>query len=305
MFLRFRNTYKTKKIMLLYCFVCIISITLFALGILLLFMFNKWWMYLLLMFIFAVFVSSFFLLVLENNGYNVKYYFNKKKYKELYTSMILKYEIKNIKEIKRETKDYFYQYGNLDEKNMEIRTLIITDWVDKQKNKQDKEDINVFLCDLLQVVCSYEEYRYYLNYFIKKYSENQIINFMNDCKVIKKEFKEKCVFIYNNPMLVTFNFLDNIFIELMSIIEYKIGIIAEEGFNYKMYNDKYYYSKDKRIAYYIEKKEDLFVIFEKNFDVGYTQELLLSANDYESAEGIIKELIQKYNNEKEQKIWSI
>lgn len=306
MLLHYRNTYKTKKIMLLYGFLSIISLMIVTAGIMLITIFNYWWLYVLTVVFLFGFFFNFLLLMLENNDYKLKYYYSKKKYKELYEELINKYNIetKEIKKIiKRETKDCFYQYGKLYEDYKMIKHFVMSDWLEKclkEKRTTQKKDFNLFIYDLLIVSGLYGDYKININTLINIYNKEEVSKELEKCPFIKKEFEEKILFIFDSPFLISEEYLKNMYFEIIYVAQGIIGLISEEEFNFAMYNNKYNYTNDKMIAYYIKEKDNKFVIIKKDFDCDYEEELNVVCVSEKDALSVIKDCI-KINNEESNK----
>lgn len=304
MFLTGRNTYKTKKVMLLYCVLCISCLLLFVIGIGASFIHNFWWVYALNVLFILGFFFTFFLLALENNNYNIKHYYSKKKFKTLYNDLIAKYKVENKKSkrrIKRVAKDYFYQFGKLDVMNSEVGTEIFSDWLNKHTYNhylQNKEELfDYFLYELLRICHLGNNYRESINNTVKVYTKEDIIEMLDKLNYINISFKEKIVFIYDYTSFVREKFLKDMYMELLVIVECYIGLISEEEFDSLMYNSSYYYSDDKRIAYVVIEDENGFNVLLKNFLYEYEESVFVGCKSEEEALEIIKENLEIYNNE--------
>lgn len=290
--------------MLLYC---VISITCFMLGffgLMALDLFKFGWLYVVTVLCFIVFFFTFFLLALENNNYNIKFYYSKKKFKILFNELISQYKIeskKSKRRIKRLVKDYFYQFGKIDVKNSGIETLIFDDWLGRHSmdvylNGGAENKLDYFLYGLLAVTGLYGNYRINLNNLINIYNKDDIKELFDKCEYIKKPFKEKCMFMYDNPSFVSEEFLSNMYLELICIVEVFIGLISEDEFNSLMYNTAYYYSEDKTIAYTIEKDDDLYNVLVKDIQYGYEENIAEGLESEEIAIKIIEDRLKEYSN---------
>lgn len=297
MLLHFRNTYKTKKIMLLYAFIAILSSLIATITLLFTFIFNYWWMYLIIGIFTISFFYSFFLLVLENNNYDIKNYYSKKKFNMLCDELIDKYNLedsKNIKIFRKVSKDYFYQYGDINIKTRDIRDLIFNDWMIKQAHiPSNVNPLNYFLSRLMVACSDYNEYKLFLVKLVNATNKDEIINELDKLGFIDKSFKDKCVFVLDHTSFVNEKFLNEVYLELRYIIEVLIGLLTKDEFNDLMYNKEYYYSKDKRSVYLVKKEEDKYIVYEKDIEWDY---LDLVKDDFESkkdAISFIKEELDK------------
>lgn len=309
MLLRFRNTYKTRKIMLIYSAISMITIVMASFAFMLSFIFNHWWLYLLLIICLSAFFFSFFLLVLENNNYKLKYYYNKKKFNTLYNEIIYKYNIesnKNKRKIKKEAKDQFYQYGEISVRYTEIETIVFADWLEKHSydlyiNGNVEDKLSYFLYGLLGVVGLYGNYRISVSNLINIYNKEEIKQLLDGCSFIKESFKDKCMFMYDHSSFVSEEFLKNMYLELIYIVEVIIGLINEEEFNSLMYNPSYYYSEDKCIVYQINKENNKFVVLEKDLQYHYIVKLEETYESEEEALSIVKQCLKNIDIEKRNK----
>lgn len=268
MFLSFRNTYKTRKIMLLYAFIAIISMTLGLIPLGLLFIYHFWWLYVITGLLYISFFFFFFLLVLENNNYNIKYYYSKKKFKKLYNDIISKYNIgikKYKNKIKRIAKDLFYQFGSIDEKNIEIRLAVFDYWLEKQsmvsiKDVDKENSLDFFLYILLAGATNSNAFKIYLKKLSDIYNKECFEQMLNRSPFIKDVFKEKCMFIYDNP--------------------------------------SFYYSEDKKIAYSIIEEDDIYNVYEKNIAMDYEIRLERQCENKEDALKAVEENLKIYEKTK-------
>ena len=115
--LYFRNNYKNCKLMILYAALSIVSIIFAAISFLVAFMTNlKVGIILCVIFCCLCIISSF-LLVMKNNDYKLKHFFKLGKFNKEFKKFekLSKGNKKIIKEIKRTQKDYFLQFGDLNE----------------------------------------------------------------------------------------------------------------------------------------------------------------------------------------------
>lgn len=305
MFITNRNTYHTRKIMVLYGVSSITCLILGYFGIILISVFKFWWLWVLTILFFLIHVFTFFLLLLENNDYKIKYYFDKKNFKPLYNELIVKYKVegkKNKKKIKKQARDYFNQYGKIDENANDIGSIIFSDWLerhtyDKYINCKEEEKLDFFIYGLLGVVYMHGDYRENLNNLIKIHDKNEISILLDNCAFIKKPFKEKCMFIYDYPSFVSEKFLKDIYMELLMVTQGIIGLLSEDDFNERMYNPNYYYSEDKKVAYRIEEKKDLYDVIERNFMYEFDDPIITCCKSKEEALSVLKDCLKKYNNE--------
>ena len=286
-----RNTYKTRRIMLLYCVLSIASFTLGFFGIMMLTIFRYAWIYVVTILCFLNFFFTFFLLALENNNYKIKYYYSKSRFKEEYEGVLSKYKIDDIrhkKNIKRYTKDYFYQYGLIEEKDNYFRSLIFDCWLEKQasvkyENCVGEEKLYHFLFGLFLISNKKGIYKKSFENLAKVYNREEFISLLDNCEYIKESFKDKCVSMYDCPSFISDEFLDNNYLELFYVIEGVIGLISTEEFGTLMYNEKYYYSDNKRIAYVIEEYDGLFDVIEKDIYMDTNVNLRMGISSKEEA----------------------
>lgn len=306
MLLHNRNTYKTRKTMILYG---IISIVCFTLGLFLIMaslIIEKWWMYLINILMFIIFFLSFFLLVLENNDYKLIHYFNKKKFNVLYNEFLLKYNInskKNKRKIKKELLDYFYQFGELNIKNNNIETMVFIDWLENHSYDEyisggSSNKLEYFLYGLLGVVGLYGNYRINLHNLINIYNKDEIKKLLENCLFIKQPFLDKCLFLYDYTSLISEQFLTNMYLELVYIIEGIINLINEDEFGYLMYNPNFHYTEDKKISYEIVKEDESFSIYIRDLQYDYIEKLEEKFNSENTAFETIKENIKNYESNK-------
>lgn len=306
MFLSFRNTYKTRKIMLLYAFIAIISMTLGLIPLGLLFIYHFWWLYVITGLLYISFFFFFFLLVLENNNYNIKYYYSKKKFKKLYNDIISKYNIgikKYKNKIKRIAKDLFYQFGSIDEKNIEIRLAVFDYWLEKQsmvsiKDVDKENSLDFFLYILLAGATNSNAFKIYLKKLSDIYNKECFEQMLNRSPFIKDVFKEKCMFIYDNPSFISDSLLDTIYIETLLIVQGNIGILSITDFENIMYNPSFYYSEDKKIAYSIIEEDDIYNVYEKNIAMDYEIRLERQCENKEDALKAVEENLKIYEKTK-------
>lgn len=300
MLLHFRNTYKTKKIMLVYAIIAILSSLIATITLLFTSIFNYWWMYLIIVLFTMSFFYSFFLLVLQNNNYDIRYYYSKKKFKLLCNDLISKYnleDIKTIKKIKKVSKDYFYQYGVINEKSSDIKDLVFNDWMIKQAHTSSNlNSLNYFLSRLMVVCSDYNEYKLYLVKLVNATSKDEIINELDKLGFIDRSFKDKCIFIYDYNSFVNEKFLNEIYLELRYIIEVIIGLLTKDEFKDLMYNKDYYYSKDKRSVYLIRKEDDTYSVYEKDIEYDCQDLLRDDFKNEKDAISFIKEELNKQND---------
>ena len=303
MFLHSRNTYKTRKIMLLYCITSIVGFAFAFWGITISIAFNIWWINVINLLFLAISVMSFFLLYLENNDYDIKHYFNRKRFKELYDKLIDKYKIENKKikkKIKKEAKDCFFQYGEIVVQNSELETLIFSDWLERysqdnyiRRNNNDR--LSVFLYYLLGITGLYGDYKSNLKNLMDVYSKEDISMLLDECLYVKNEFKEKCLFFCDYSCFASDEFLKNMYLELIYIIEGVIGLLSKEEFDSMMYNPNYYYSKDKRIACSIEEDNGMFNVLINDLQYRYVETLVESCESKEKAIEIIDDYLNTSN----------
>lgn len=303
MLLHFRNTYRTKKIMLFYCIISIISFMLGSFGVMALTIFNYWWIYVLTVLLFLLFFFNYFLLVLENNNYNIKYYYDKKGFKKLYEEIIIKYNVKyskNKRKIRSRAKDYFYQFGEIDIKKSGLDEWIFVDWLDRQSNlsgfsANSQCYLEYFFYCLLKVMNSSTYHKEVLYDLISLSDRNEIEKLFDECEYIKEPFKEKCLFIFDHPSMSGEYFLRKIYMELIYVVQGIIGLLSLEEFENLMYNPSFYYSDDKTIAYTIEKDNDseLFNVCIKDLEYGYKELVVEGCKNEEEGFEIIKENLKK------------
>lgn len=306
MLLTGRNTYKTRRVMLLYCVLCLSCLMLFVIGLGASFIHPFWWVHgLNIMFVMGFFFT-FFLLALENNNYNIRYYYSKKKFKILFNDLLHKYKIDNkkvIRKIKKIAKDYFYQFGTIDIKACGIDVEIFDDWLNKHtyNHIKDKEQIfDYFLYELLGTSYLGGDYKERLYHLVNIYKKEYIIERVDECKYINADFKDKIIFVYDYTSFVSDNFLKNMYIELLLIIECYLDLIDTDEFNSMMYNSNYYYSEDKRIAYVINNDDNEFNIVIKNFMYSFEESVFLGCKSEEEALKIIRDNLERYNNGKDE-----
>lgn len=303
MFLHFRNTYHTKKIMLFYCIISIMSFILGSVGVMALTIFNFWWLYVLTILLFFIFFFSLFLLVLENNNYNIKYYFDKKGFKKIYREIIIKYSIKysaNKRKIISKAKDYFYQFGEIDVKKADIEQFIFMDWLDRQSNLSgfsaySQKYLEYFLYCLLKIMDTSTYHKEVLYDLMSLSSRNEIEKLFDECKYIKEPFKEKLLFIFDYPTMASEHFLRKLYTEIIYVIEGIIGLLALEKFENLMYNPCFYYSEDKTIAYMVEKDVDseLFNVCRMDLQNGCKELVVKGCKSEEEGLTIIKQNLNK------------
>lgn len=301
MFLTNRNTYKTKKIMLLYACIALLSFTLGVFSLLLIFTFKKWWLYLTTIIFFIAYFFSYFLLVIENNNYKIKYYFNKNKFKKLYLKLLDKHNIEDEKckrQIKKIAKDYYYQYGEIDENNSLLKSSILNDWVIKKsviniQSISQKEKLEYFLFELY-VLCNKRSNIEYSPNIKENYEKEELVNLLNESEFINDSFKDKCLTIYDKSYIDE-EFLDNLYLELIYVIEAVIGLISKEELDKVMYNTLYYYTNDKRVCFYIEKEYDLYSVVRKNIDLNDVYVYKTKYKSKEEALELVKEELEEYN----------
>ena len=305
MLLRFRNTYKTSKIMLLYAIVSIVYCTLFSLGIMLLTIFNYWWIYVISIILFIVFFYTFFLLVLENNGYKVKYYYDRKNFKNLYNELIKKYKIESKKSkrvIKRISLDYFRQFGKIDEFDVDIKNEVFDDWLNRHNNgiafSFKKEDmLDWYFYELLRTVYVKEEYRVNIDNLINIFNKEEINILLENCDFVSQEFQEKCMFIYNYPSFVSKKTLNDMYFELVLVIWGFLGILSKNDFDNTLYNPNFYYSQDKKMAYVIVKENELFNVVEINLELEIEEQITFDCDSEELAIQVINNKLIDYEKE--------
>lgn len=302
MLLTGRNTYKTRRVMLWYCVICLTCLMLFVVGLGASFIHPFWWVHALNVIFILGFFFTFFLLALENNNYNIKYYYSKKKFKTLYNKLILEYNVvskKSKRRIKRIAKDYFYQFGKIDIMNSEVGTEIFSDWLNKHTynhHLESKEErFDYFLYELLRVCHLGDNYRESLNNIVNSYTKEDIVEIVDKCEYINISFKEKIIFIYDYTAFVSEKFLKDMYMELLVIVECYIKLIGSEQFNNLMYNSSYYYSDDKRIAYIINKDNNGYNVLLKNFLYEYEESVFVGCKSEEDAIEIIRENLYIYN----------
>lgn len=297
MLLTFRNTYKNSKIMLWYCIICILSILIGVNALLISFVFPFWWMYLISVFSFAIFFFSFFLLVLKNNNYKVKNYYNKKNFNRAYVEILSKYNIdsyKDKRDLKRIAKDHFYQYGVIDEKEYPIKFIIFNNWMKKQSylNYQDYDinhKLDFFFSRLMIITCKHELYKIILENLIIAINRDEIIDLLDKCEYIQEGYKDKCKFILDYNRFVTDDFLDEIYLETKYMIELRLGLITKEEFLDIMYNPKYQYDKNKRYGYEIKKESNIYRVYKIDLEVGLRITLSYECENEKDANEIINE----------------
>lgn len=115
--LYFRNTYKTCKLMVLYMILSFLSLIFATISLLFAFMPEFRVISITMCAIFTIlFITNFFLLIMKKNNYKLKYFFklglfNKEfnEFKKLY-----KGDPNRIKEVRKQQKDYFLQFGETD-----------------------------------------------------------------------------------------------------------------------------------------------------------------------------------------------
>ncbi len=305
MLLRFRNTYKTRKIMLFYAIVSIASFMLAAFGVMFLTIFNYWWIYVLSIVFFLVFFYTSFLLILENNGYKIKYYCDRKNFKKLYEALINKYKIESKKSkrvIKRITIDYFRQFGKIDEFDIDVKNEVFDDWLNRHNNgivfSFKKEDmLDWYFYELLRTVYVKEDYRINIDNLVNMFNKEEINKLLENCIFVSKEFKEKCMFIYDYPSFVSKKKLSDMYFELILIIWGFLQILSKEDFDNTLYNPNFYYSKDKKMAYAIVKENDLFNVIEINLELETEEQITFECNSKELALQIINDKLMDYEKE--------
>lgn len=124
--LHFRNTYKNSKLMVLYGILSILFFVFSTIAFLFTFIDEFRVLSIIFCVIFSIiFIISFFLLVMKNNNYKLKYFFKLNRfYKDFKAFKSVSSGNKNtISEIKKQQKDYFLQFGECtfeDPKNDEI-----------------------------------------------------------------------------------------------------------------------------------------------------------------------------------------
>ena len=305
MLLRFRNTYKTRKIMLFYAIVSIASFMLAAFGVMFLTIFNYCWIYVLSIAFFLVFFYTSFLLILENNGYKIKYYCDRKNFKKLYEELINKYKIESKKSkrvIKRITIDYFRQFGKIDEFDIDVKNEVFDDWLNRHNNgivfSFKKEDmLDWYFYELLRTVYVKEDYRINIDNLVNMFNKEEINKLLENCIFVSKEFKEKCMFIYDYPSFVSKKKLSDMYFELILIIWGFLQILSKEDFDNTLYNPNFYYSKDKKMAYAIVKENDLFNVIEINLELETEEQITFECNSKELALQIINDKLMDYEKE--------
>lgn len=305
MLLRFRNTYKTRKIMLFYAIISITSFMLAAFGVMFLTIFNYWWIYVLSIAFFLMFFYAFFLLALENNGYKIKYYYDRKNFKKLYEELINKYKIESKKSkrvIKRITIDYFRQFGKIDEFDIDVKNEVFDDWLNRHNNgiafSFKKEDmLDWYFYELLRTVYVKEDYRINIDNLVNMFNKEEINKLLENCIFVSKEFKEKCMFIYDYPSFVSKKKLSEMYFELILIIWGFLQILSKEDFDNTLYNPNFYYSKDKKMAYAIVKENDLFNVIEINLELETEEQITFECNSKELALQIINDKLMDYEKE--------
>lgn len=286
-----RNTYKTRRIMLWYAFLSIVSFMLGFLGLMMLTIFRYAWIYVVTILCFLNFFFTFFLLALENNNYKIKYYYSKKKFKELYEEILRKYRIednKHKKIIRRFAKDYFYQYGVIEEKDTYFKSLVLDYWLEKQasvkyENCEGEEKLYHFLFGLFLISNKKGIYKKSFENLAKVYNREEFISLLDNCEYIKESFKDKCVSMYDCPSFISDEFLDNNYMELFYVIEGVIGLISKKEFESLMYNENYYYRNDKRVAYVLEEYDGLFDVIEKDIYMDTNVNLRMGISSKEEA----------------------
>ena len=305
MLLRFRNTYKTRKIMLLYAILSITSFMLGTFGIMFITIFNYWWIYALSISFFIIFFYAFFLLVLENNGYKIKYYYDRKTFKKLYTELIKKYKIESKKSkriIKKITLDYFRQYGKINEFDVDVKNEVFDDWLNKHTNgiifSFKKEDIlDWYFYELLKTVYVKEDYRSNIENLINIFDKNEIDKLLENCSFISKEFKEKCMFIFDYPSFVSKKILNDMYFELVLIIWCFLDILSNDDLNNTLYNPNFYYSQDKKMAYAIVKENNLYNVIEINLESESEEQITFDCDTQELAMQVINNKLIDYEIE--------
>ena len=231
--------------MLLYGILSIVSFMLGFIGLMMVTIFKYVWLYVLTVLCFLNFFFTFFLLALENNNYKIKYYYSKKRYKKLYEGILDKYKIddkKHKKIIRRFTKDYFYQYGIIEEKDKIFRSLVLDYWLEKQasvkyENCKGEEKLYHFLFGLFLISNKQGTYKKSFANLANVYNRDEFVSLLDDCEYIKESFKDKCISMYDYPSYISDEFLDNNYLELFYIIEGVIGLVSKEEFDSLMYNE--------------------------------------------------------------------
>lgn len=306
MLLHFRNTYKERKIMLLYATICIFFVSIATFLFFWGFCVEIIWYELLAIIFFYGSSKAYLLLLLENNNYKLKYYYSKKKFKEEYRKIIEKYNIQDehvIKKMKVDAKDYFYQYGIIDIKLAKLDEWIVLDWLKIYSNKDNivlttKHKLNCFLCDLFGIIEINQDFKSEIEYLIKIYDKNEIMTLLSLNKFVKKEFIDKCEFLYTSTVFVNEKYLKSMYIEIFYIIKGIIGLINIDEFNNALYNSNYYYVNNKYTAFTIDEKEGKYDVYYVNVMRGDKD---LWNNDFENkndAINFIKEEIKSIENDK-------
>lgn len=307
MLLRFRNTYKTRKIMLFYAIISIVSFMLAIFGIMFLTMFNYWWIYVLTTILFLVFFYTSFLLVLENNGYKIKYYYDRKKFEILYNEVINKYKIESKKSkrvIKRIAIDHFRQFGTIDEFDVDIKNEVFDDWLNRHTNgivfSFKKEDmLDWYFYELLRTVYMQDNYRINVENLINIFNKETINELLENSIFVSSDFKEKCMFIYDYSSFVTRKTLNDMYFELVLIIWCFLGILSKDDFDNTLYNPNFYYSQDKKISYVIVKDNNLFNVVEINLELETEEQITFDCNSKEKALQIIQDKLKEYEHERD------
>jgi hypothetical protein len=153
-----------------------------------------------------------------------------------------------------------------------------------------ENEIDFFLYILLAGIWNKNAYKIYLRNLANIYSRDELEIMIDNCICIKDSFKEKCLFIYDSPDFISDVLLNNMYFELILIIQCVIGILSNEEFEELMYNPNYYYREDKKIAYTIIEENELFKVYENNLELEYCSELVKECKSKEEAIKVIEDI---------------